>query len=449
MPAPSPQNALPPLLRLPPARAAWAVAGPMVLLGWFRSGYFLANSFWVSRLTEADLAALGSCAFAFWSINLWADLAGTGLHALVAQAEGAADRARIGRLLGQGLWLVLSLAIGLVVLADPLAAFYLDVMRMPRGPVFTAAETLLDVSLLLALPIIAQTLGSAVFRGLGDTRTPLLVAAATLVLNVVVDPVLIWGVGPWPGLGLRGVAVGTATAATLGAVLSFWLLWRRSIRPEWRLPQWSAISEIVRIGLPITASGLFFCGVYLALGRTILPLGAEHMAALGVGHRVESFAYQVCVGFQVAAATLVGQWVGAGDRSRAAAAAEDCAGAATRWMLGAGVLLVLLADPIFRFYAEDGALGSGRLYLWTQAAVFVFMAWECVYEGAFTGLGRTIPPLVVGMVFTALRVPLAAALSVPLDIVGVWLAIAASTLIKGVLVRWWFRAEQGGSGLQR
>lgn len=410
----------------------------MVLLGWLRSGYYLANSFWVSRLGEADLAALGGSAFAFWSIHLLADLAGTGVHARVAQAEGGGDRSRIGPLLGDGLLIGVVVAAVLGLGATGMSGIYLRSMGIAvDSAAGLAAHPLLTMSLWLAGPTILHTATAAVFRGLGDTRTPLLIAAMSLGLNLAIDPLLIWGVGPFAGLGIAGVAVGTGVANLAAGVAGLLRLRALGIQPSW--PSVRGAIELTRIGLPITVAGLFFCWIYVALSRIVVPLGEVHLAALGIGHRFEGLAYQVCVGFQVAAATLVGQWTGAGQAARARAAGEDCARTAMRAMWLATAVLALLADPVFRLYADGEAVHSGRMYLWTQCAVFMFMAWECVYEGAFTGLGRTVPPLVVSSIFTALRVPLALLLSPILGIEGVWLAIALSTFIKGVLIRLWFR----------
>ena len=182
--------------------------------------------------------------------------------------------------------------------------------------------------------------------------------------------------------------------------------------------------------------------VYVVLGRMIVSLGEVHMAALGVGHRVESLAYMLCVAFEVGAATLVGQCVGAGD----AAGAREAARAATRWcvgiMLPLGIVLALAAEPVFRWFSDDPAtVASGVAYLRIQVLVLAFMAMESTYGGAFAGVGNTVPPFWIVTVGTLLRLPLAWLLAWPLGlgVSGIWWSIAVTTFLRGVVSWWWWR----------
>ncbi|HBQ11286.1 MAG TPA: hypothetical protein DEF51_08960, partial [Myxococcales bacterium] len=169
----------------------------------------------------------------------------------------------------------------------------------------------------------------------------------------------------------------------------------------------------------------------------ITGFGSEQMAALGVGHRLESLAYFCCVAFGVGAATMVGQHLGAGDVQRARQSAASAARLALAAMLPFTLLLFALARPLFGLFTDDPAtLDAGVLYLRIQTAVLALMALEETYKGAFTGSGRTLAASLIGFGFTAARIPAAWVLAYPLGlgIAGVWLAIAASTAIKGALL---------------
>lgn len=439
-----PSDHLAPLLRLSPTRAVLAVAWPMVALGWLKSFYFLANSFWVSRLGTEELAALGGSAFAWWATSILCDLGATGTHALIAREEGAGKRGGVGVIATQGLWLAALVGGVLAIFASPLAATYTEAVGFGLGSAeATHASRWLEASLLSSFALGAHAVVGAVFRGLGWTRLALVITTVTLVVNAALDPLLIWGWGPVPSLGIAGTAWATAVSNLLGAWIGLVVLARRGRAVRLSKPVPAQLVEITRVGLPIVASGLAFCFVYVLMGRIVNTFGPHNIAALGLGHRVESLAYMVCVGFQVAASTLVGQWLGAGQPDRA----RECAAAAARingWVVaGLGALLAIFATPLFRVFGE-APVPEASAYLRWQALVFVFMAWECVYEGAFVGARRTVPPLVVGFLFTAARVPLALWWSgwPDLGIDGVWIAIAVSTLVKGVLIRsWWARTR--------
>ena len=428
---------MPSLRSMSPTRAVWTVAWPMAALGLLRSFYYLTDSFWVGKLGPTQLAALGGSAFAWWMINLGCELAATGAHARIARHEGAGELARIPTTLAHAIALGL-LVSALLALVYPLRHVYFDLLGFSVGsPEHGHGQAYVGAALLGASTLAVHAVVGAAFRGLGDTRVALALTAATLVANAALDPLLIWGLGPIPAFGVAGAAWATALANALGAALGFWLLASRGHRVRWLAPTAKALWEIARIGAPVSLSGLGFALVYVLLGRVITGFGSEQMAALGVGHRLESLAYFCCVAFGVGAATMVGQHLGAGDVQRARQSAASAARLALAAMLPFPLLLFALARPLFGLFTDDPAtLDAGVLYLRIQTAVLALMALEETYKGAFAGSGRPLAASLIGFGFTAARIPAAWVLAYPLGlgIAGVWLAIAASTAIKGALL---------------
>jgi putative MATE family efflux protein len=415
----------------------------MAALGLLRSLYYLTDSFWVGRLGPAPLAALGGSAFAWWMINLACQLPATGAHSLVARHEGAGRRERIAATVTQALFVGLGLAAALALAAYPARGRYFDLLGFAPGSAEHAlGREYVGAALLGASTLAVFAIVDGAFRGLGDTRTALVLTASTLLLNAVLDPILIWGVGPVPGLGIGGAAWATALANGAGAALGLWLLSARGHRPRLAAPRPPVLGRLIRIGAPVSLSGVGFALVYVLLGRVITGFGTEQMAALGVGHRLEGLAFLACLAFGVGAATMVGQHVGAGDVDRARASAR----AAARLALGAMVPFTLTlfagARPLFDLFTDDPAtIEAGVRYLRIQTVVLAFMALEEVYKGAFTGAGQTLAASIIGFGWTVARIPAAWWLAHPLGlgIAGVWIAIAASTAIKGVLMWLWWR----------
>lgn len=433
------------LVDLSPGRAVWNVAWPMAALGVLRAGFHLTDSFFVGRLGPEALAALGGSAFGWWVIVLACDLPAVGAHARVARHEGAGDRARIGETLAQGLWVGLVLA-ALLALAYPLRGLYFEVLGFARGSSEHAlGSEYLGAALLGASTLAASAVIGAAFRGLGQTRTALAITAFALVVNAALDPLLIWGIGPFPRLGVGGAAWATAIANAFAAGLALWLLSGRGVRLRIHRPERRELTAIATIGLPVTASGIGFAICYVVLGRAITSFGSEQMGALGVGHRLEGLAYLVCLAFGVGAATMVGQHLGAGDPLRARESARAAARTASLIMVPVTVALFVLARPLFGLFTDDPAtVDAGVLYLRIQVAVLVFMALEEVYLGAFAGAGDTLAASAITFFFTAARIPVAwwLAYDAGLGVAGVWLAIAASTAIKGALLwAWWRRGR--------
>ncbi|MCO4768509.1 MAG: MATE family efflux transporter [Deltaproteobacteria bacterium] len=435
-------SAPPPLLALPPGRAVWLVAGPMIALGLLRTSYFLTDSWFVGRLGDGALEAIGGAAFAWWMIHICCDLAGTGAHALVARYEGAQQRERIAGTLVQGLW-VSAAVTALLMALIPGRGLYFDLLGYgPATEAYALGSEYVRVCLLGCGTLAVYAVVTAAFRALGQTRTALALTAVTLVVNLGLDPALIWGWGPFPELGIGGAAWATSIANSIGAVVGLVILRRRGIHLVLVQPERAVTALITRIGTPITIAGLGFSAVYVLLGRIISDFGSFHMAALGIGHRLESLAYMITVGFSVGAATMVGQHLGAGSPERAAESVRAALRICTAFMLPCTALLMAGAPWFFDAFTDDPAIiESGTVYLRWQAVVFVAMGIEVVYEGGFSGAGDTVPPLIISGSLTAARIPMAWVFgyTVGLGIVGVWIAIAVSTGLKAIVSWWWWR----------
>lgn len=434
-------TAPPPLTQLPPARAVWAVAWPMVALGWLQTLYLVADAYWVGHLGSVALTALAAGSFGWWMLVHVGELPATGVHSRVAHAEGAGTRDTAASWTVHGL-VVAGLLWGVVVVtARWWVPAYVAAIGVQDAVTAAEARGWLHTMAWATAGVAAQAVVGAVFRGLGQTRTALVITGAALVGNALLDPLLIWGIGPLPAMGLRGAAVATGVSAASAGLVGAGVLAGRGVRLG-RVPwRWADARRLVAIGGPLTLTGLGFSGVYVLLGRLIAGHGEHHLAALGVGHRLEGFTYLAAVGLGTGAATMVGQHLGAGDGARAREAAWSAA-RTTAVIMGVGsVLGLVLAAPLYRVFTDDPVIvASGVVYLRWQALVWLFMGLEVVFEGAFTGLGDTRPALIIGGTLTAARLPAAWLLADVLGagVVGIWWAIAGSTACKGIVLGWWW-----------
>jgi len=198
----------------------------------------------------------------------------------------------------------------------------------------------------------------------------------------------------------------------------------------------------VRIGLPTSISGITFCIVYVFINKITALFGTESIAALGIGNRLESVSYLTCFGFSIAAATLVGQNLGAKKPERAAQSAWK-----TVWMvtgITGFISFVFLSFPetISSFFISDPKVIHISIdYLRILALSQIFMGLEIVLEGAFSGAGNTVPPMAVSVPGSLARIPLAylIAISWGAGVNGIWWAITLTTIIKGIVLTFWFR----------
>ncbi len=399
----------------------------------------LIDAYWVGKLGAEALAAIGGCAFILWAIFSLTALSVNGIATLVAQNIGAKkpDQGRFAAAQG----MLLNTLTAIIVMGT--VYFIQNSLYRLMGfdpQVLLLARQYMNIILAGLIFSFWFTALEAVFRGLGDTKTPMIVLAVALTFNAVADPLFIFGWGFFPKMGIAGAAMATILSEFLAVLILAFLLKRRKYLPKPKKGERSVslavMKKLIAIGAPVAFGGFFFSIIYVVLTRIISRFGMEAIAAIGIGHRIEGIAWFACVGFSVAASTLVGQNVGAGRLKQAAKAA---------WLVnGYGVLILIVVsaiyfffpDTLMSFFTQDQAVQRlGAEYLKIVAVFEIFLALEVIMEGAFSGAGYTLPVMLVSVPITAARIPLAWFLAVRLNwgIQGIWWAIAVTTGLKGFL----------------
>jgi putative MATE family efflux protein len=431
------------LVELPLSRAIFELAWPAMTATMLVNVFNLVDVFWVGRLGTAALGGMTASAFLVWCLHAVAQLVGTGVNAVVARRVGEGDVVRAGIAGGQGLVLALAVAALTMGLTLPVAGRVLGALALGPGVRVAAGDYLGPI--LYGFPAITCWYAvEATFRGSGDTRTPMIVLGATLALNAALDPLLIFGWGPVPRLGIAGAAWATVVSHALGVVAGLGLLRRSAVRPRLGSPALrpDLLWTLARVGSPVAVSSFLFSVIYIVLTRIIAGFGGPALAAVGVGHRVEGLVYFTCLGFAAAAGTLVGQHLGARQPRQAERAAWLSTGYAAAVCLVLAVLFFVLAPWIFALFSSDPhVIQEGTIYLRIVAVFEVGTAFELVLEGSFAGAGNALPPMLVCVPLTALRIPLAHVLAhrIRMGAPGIWWAISASTGLKGMVMAAWFR----------
>ncbi len=435
----------PELTTLPLSRAIFRLAGPAIISMWLIMIFNLIDAWWVGKLGAEPFAGVSAASFIYWALQSVATLVSTGVTAMVARFVGARDPHRASLVAGQGVVLACILAgvfaIGGFVLQTPTYGY----MGL-EGKVLESALQYLSYILAGLLPVFLWFEIDAVFRGTGDTKTPLKLITIALALNMVLDPFLIFGLGPFPRLEAGGAALATVISHALAVVLGIYILQKRDVKILFASPAKCIDPDIIwrisRIGAPIAFSGLMFSVSYMLLTRIITKFGPEPLAALGLGHRIEGVSYFTAVGFALAAETLVGQNLGAKKPDRAEKSAWQSLLYISGLLLVVSVCYYIFAEKIFFFFLNDqSVVTEGAAYLRTIALFEVFLGFEIVLEGAFSGAGNSMPPMLVSVPLTWARIPLAIFLADYLGMgsQGIWWAISITTGLKGIILAFWFK----------
>ena len=428
-------------------RAILHLGAPAALAALLQAGFLVVDTFWLGRVGAVAIAAASTAGFVMWLAQTLGEGAASGSGAVLANAVGADDEpgAKRSAAAGQALAVWGSAVVSSLGLASANAVF---VFMGTAGDVSTAGARYLWV-ILLGMPayfIFAWL--SAAFRATGDARTPLKLLAIAAVVNLVVDPVLIFGLGPIPTLGVTGAALATVSAWLISAAWGWVLLGRMGLRPAVRdllRPPRREVWNALKVGVPLGFEGAFFSVIYIFLTKVTTDFGTPAVAALGVGHKLELLNYFVCAGMGAAATTLVGQNLGAGNPSRAARATWRTL-FLTCLPVGA-VTIVLAAFPgqaIAVFNADPEVVSTGTTYVLIVCLSQLFMAIEVVCISAFAGAQWTAVPAAVEMGLTAARIPIAIVLvGMGFGVEGVWIAISGTTVLKGSLLGMMFLARHG------
>jgi putative MATE family efflux protein len=427
-------------------RAIFSMAVPAAGSMMVQSLYHLVDTFWVGKLGAVPLAAVSATAFWIWMMFSLGDIAGVAANALVARAVGARRDDLIADNIRDCVMTSLAVSVILMALLLPSMGTLFRVLDLAPDVVAQATEYVWPWLLFLPVVLLMVPVAS-IFRAVGDARTPLKLQALMVVLNAVLDPIFIFGYGPIPAMGLAGAAWVTVGNQSLFILLGILILRKRGL---WFTPNRrtlagitrSGIARVFRIGLPIALNGSLFSLSYVGLTWVIAQFGSSAVAAIGMGHRMEAFPWFVSYGFSVAAASLVGQYLGAGQPEQAERAVWKSGAVAFGGVLLFFVVMMLAVKPVVRWFIDDPAVvAQSAAYLRIVAACWLFGVFEVVLEGGFSGAGNTMPPLVVGVPFTMMRIPLAylLAISLGMGVSGVWWAIGLSMVIKGILMIVWFR----------
>lgn len=422
------------------------LAVPMVLEMVMESIFAVADVFFVGKLGADAVATVGLTESMLTLIYAIAMGVGIGATAVVARRIGEGDPDGAARAAVQAIILgvILSAIIGVtgVIFAPRL----LEVMGASPGVIATGT-TFMQVMLGGNISILLLFLINAVFRGAGDAAIAMRVLWFANLINIALGPCLIFGVGPFPELGVTGAAVATTIGRTAGALFALSRLLKPGSRITIRRQHLRFDAELMKRIAKISASGAFqvFIGMasWIGLVRIISSFGSQALAGYTIAMRIIMFALLPSFGMSNAAATMVGQALGAGKPDRAERAVWR-AGFFNMIFLGAtGLIFVFLAEPIISIFSTDPlVIPYGTAGLRIIAFGFLFYAYGMVFTQSFNGAGDTRTPTIINIiVFWLWEIPLAYLLAKTFDLGtnGVFIAITISfstlAVVSGLVFR--------------
>ena len=423
----------------PLPRTIARIALPAVASSLLMTLFFSVDTYWIgTRVGSIGLAAASTAVFWIWLIVSLAEMVNVGLTAVAARRYGEGRSAEAARIAGDALLLSLALGVAVALIGLPLLPHLFAIMRTP--PAVSALGVRYLGTYLFGAPLIFGFFAiDAAFRAAGDTRTPFLLLSASVGVTLVLDPVLIVGWGPIPALGVAGAAIATISTRAVAFALGLTIVGRRGVLKFGR-PDWRTMRQVVRIGLPTAVTGVVFSLIYVIVTRTATQFGTPALAALGIGHRVESWLFMIAVGFGAATAAIVGQNLGAGRSDRAARAGWLSVAFCSCFGVVACVVELLVPERFAAIFSHDPAvIAEAARYLRIAAFSQLGICAEIVLEGALGGAGHTLAPMLTSTSITALRIPLAAWAASRYGSAGLWWTISLTAIARaaGMMSIWY------------
>ena len=416
------------------------LAIPIMASSFLGTLYNITDMAWIGLLGSKSVAGVGVGGMFTWLSQGLAAMARMGGQVQVAQCigRGESDRAHGFAQAAVQLATLMGMAYAVISLlfTRQMVAFF----QLTDPEAQTAALSYTKIACgLIVFSFLTLTM-TGLYTAQGDSKTPFLANLIGLITNMILDPVLILGPGPFPKLGVVGAAIATVTAQSivmmmmiLGVIIQKKENVLKGIRLTAKIPK-EYLGGLCRIGIPTAIQGMAYCAISMVLTRMVSAYGAEAVATQRVGGQIESISWNTADGFAAALNAFIAQNYGAGKMDRVRKGYR-----ASLWTVGIWGLLISFVFICFPqaiadiFFHEPKAVATAVGYLVIIGFSEAFMCVELTTVGALSGLGRTRLCSIISITFTSVRIPLAIILGGLIGLSGIWWALSVTSIIKGII----------------
>ena len=430
----------------PILKSLLSLSVPIIATNLLHTAYQLTDTFWVGRLGASAIAAISiSFPIIFFLIAWGGGMAMAG-SILVAQYKGKGDQKAVNHIATQSLLSVLVIAIFIALIGYFFSPLLIKLMGA-TPEVNEGAVSYLKISFIGIIFQFICIAFQSILRGVGNVKLPMFIVLGTVLLNLFLDPLFIFGWKSFPALGISGAALATISTQAIAAIAGLIVLFRdrsgiqmerKDIRPDFSL-----IWKMFKLGLPASIEQSSRSVLMIIMMFLVVGFGTVITAAYGMGHRMLSLAIIPTIGLSMATSTLIGQNMGAGKINRAEKVAKISALTAFVVLTLLGVLMFVLATPLVKMFmpGETEALVHSVLFLRIMSFILGFIGIQQVLSGALRGAGSTLAAMILTLVsLWALLLPLAYLLSqhTGLKELGIWIAFPITDVIAAIITILWF-----------
>lgn len=403
--------------------------------------YNITDMAWIGQLGSKAVAGVGVGGMFTWLSQGLSSIARMGGQVQVAQCIGRGDRekahgyAQVAIQLAFYMGLIFALIS--LIFVHPMVGFF----NLTDPEAYSAAVSYTRIACgLIVFSFLAVTL-TGLYTAQGDSQTPFWANLIGLATNMILDPILILGPGPFPKLGVIGASIATVTAQFIVMGIMVLGVMRqkkenvlKGIRLAAVIPG-SYLKGICQIGIPSGIQDMTYCFISMILTRMVSGFGAEALATQRVGGQIESISWHTADGFAAALNAFTAQNYGAGKMDRVKKGYRASLLTVGVWGLLVTAIFVFAPNTIARiFFHEPKAIAIAVSYLIIIGLSEAFLCVEITTIGAISGLGKTHLCSIISILFTSMRIPLAIVLgNTSLGLDGIWWALSSTSMIKGII----------------
>lgn len=421
------------------------LAWPIVLAFTMQVGYNIIDIFWVGKLGTAAIAAVSLAGNVFFIILAVGQIIGSGSVALIAQFYGAKQIDNANNIVRQSLLLVSIIALPVCISGFIFTKQIMSLLGGRADVLIISTSYLRIIFIGFFFQLISFSINYA-FRGAGDMKTPMKIMLVATIINLVLDPLLIFGIGFFPRLEVQGAAIATVIAKCVSFLVGFMILIKGKsgikvkIFKKWYL-ETRVIKTILSVGVPAGISYSLMAFSSMAVFRIVSSFSEYALAALGIGIRILQLSSLPVVSIGIATTTLIGQSLGARNLKKTMQIGHVSILFSTAIMVFFGIVFIANAKLLFSIFTQNyQVINYGIQFIQIVSLYLVFVGIIMSLTGVFRGAGDTLPPMFAGLFKLALFIILAILFSQKLrmGVTGVWWAMFISYGIEAIIIAIWY-----------
>lgn len=411
---------------------------PLTLTAFVQIAYTLVDMVWIGRIGSNAVAAVGVSYFLAWIAEALSLIAKIGGGVYAAQAYGRKDKKLTSLILQNGYFQGFITSIIYISLILTFKTYIIDFYKLGKE-VSNFANQYLSITTLGYLFVFLNPIFSQAFYSIGESLTPFKINTIGLVLNIILDPLFIFGLGPIPPMGIRGAAIATVTGQATVFLIFLFVMRRKegviknSLENFTLSTKWQ--KRIFKLGLPVSFINGIHAIITIVLNKLMAGFGPKPVAVYSIGSQLESISWKTTEGCQSVVQSLIAQNYGAGLVDRVKKGVKESLKLVGTIGLIATIILFCFRNSLFKVFVPGDieTINLGAKYLAILSASQLMMSLEIGSTGVFQGLSDTRTPSAISVIFNAARIPISFLLIPYFGVLGIWLSMTITSIIKGIL----------------